>query len=130
MSDKPDTQLTLKALDQAYEQRGRPKGLMFHSDQGVQYSSLKYRQRLWHYRIEQSMGRRGNCWDNAPMERVFRSLKTEWVPSTWYTSFEEAKKDIGAYLMDYYNWRRPHTYNDGLSPAVVEEKLNLSSEIC
>lgn len=101
MSDKPDTQLTLKALEHAYEQRGCPAGLMFHSDQGVQYSSLKYRQRLWHYQIEQSMSRRGNCWDNAPMERVFRSLKTEWVPSTWYTSFEEAKKDIGNYLMVY-----------------------------
>ncbi|MBD3755972.1 MAG: DDE-type integrase/transposase/recombinase [Gammaproteobacteria bacterium] len=51
----------MKALDYAYEQRGRPKNLMFHSDQGVQYSSLKYRQRLWRYQIEQSMSRRGNC---------------------------------------------------------------------
>lgn len=130
MSEKPDTQLTVKALDHAYEQRGRPKDLMFHSDQGVQYSSLKYRQRLWRYQIEQSMSRRGNCWDNAPMERVFRSLKTEWIPSTWYTSFEEAKRDIGSYLMGYYNWQRPHSYNDGVAPAVVEEKLNLSSGIC
>jgi putative transposase len=130
MSDKPDSQLTIKALDYAYEQRGKPKNLMFHSDQGVQYSSLKYRQRLWRYQIEQSMSRRGNCWDNAPMERVFRSLKTEWVPSTWYTSFEEAKRDIGSYLMGYYNWQRPHSYNDGTAPAVVEEKLNLSSGSC
>lgn len=130
MSDKPDSQLTIKALDYAYEQRGRPKNLMFHSDQGVQYSSLKYRQRLWRYQIEQSMSRRGNCWDNAPMERVFRSLKTEWVPSTWYTSFEEAKRDIGSYLTGYYNWQRPHSYNEGTAPAVVEEKLNLSSGSC
>jgi transposase InsO family protein len=58
----------------AYEARGRPKGVMFHSDQGCQYTSVAFQQQLWRYRIKQSMSRRGNCWDNAPMERFFRSL--------------------------------------------------------
>lgn len=129
MSDRPDTLLTIKALDHAYGQRGQPNNIMFHSDQGVQYGSLQYRQRLWSYQIKQSMSRRGNCWDNAPMERVFRSLKTEWIPSTWYQSFKEAQRDIGSYLMGYYNWQRPHSYNRGISPAVQEEILNLSSGI-
>ncbi len=80
-STSPDAELVVKALDMAFEQRGRPAGLMFHSDQGGQYASRKFRQRLWRYRIQQSMSRRGNCWDNSPMERLFRSLKTEWVPS-------------------------------------------------
>lgn len=127
VSDKPDANLTILALERAYEQRGRPEGVMFHSDQGVQYSSLRFRQRIWRYRMKQSMSRRGNCWDNSPMERLFRSLKTEWVPPLGYESLVEARRDIGTYLMDYYNWRRPHTANDGKAPAVAEEKLNSPS---
>jgi len=127
MSAHPDADLTCKALDLAYEQRGRPKDLLFHSDQGSQYGSIKFRQCLWRYRIKQSMSRRGNCWDNAPMERVFRSLKTEWVPRLGYLSFEQAQCDISDYLMRHYNHVQPHQCNDGLSPAVAEEKLNLLS---
>ena len=84
MSAKPDADLVAKALDRAYEMRGRPSGVLFHSDQGSQYGSRHFRQRLWRYRMTQSMSRRGNCWDNAPMERLFRSLKTEWVPTVGY----------------------------------------------
>jgi putative transposase len=64
LSEKPDADLVVKALDVAYEQRGKPQGLMFHSDQGSQYGSRQFRQRLWRYRICQSMSRRGNCWDS------------------------------------------------------------------
>jgi putative transposase len=63
MSAHPDADLTCKALDMAYEQRGKPKGLLFHSDQGSQYGSTLFRQRLWRYRFIQSMSRRGNCWE-------------------------------------------------------------------
>ena len=77
--------------------------------------------------IRQSLSRRGNCWDNAPMERLFRSLKTEWVPAIGYRSIDEARKDIGQYLMGYYNHRRPHSSNEGMTPAMAEEKLNLMS---
>jgi putative transposase len=69
MSNLPDSALTAKALRLAYESRGRPKSLTFHSDQGCHYSSLKFIQTLWRFQIRQSMSRRGNCWDNAPMER-------------------------------------------------------------
>ena len=123
LSDRPDTDLTIRALEDAYNRRGKPQGIMFHSDQGSQYSSLRFRQRLWRYRFEQSMSRRGNCWDNAPMERLFRSLKTEWIPSTGYRSIAEATVDIGWYLMSYYNQRRPHAANNGLSPLAKEEEL-------
>ena len=129
LSNKPDARLVVTALDRAFQQRGKPKGLMFHSDQGSQYGSIKFRQRLWRYRITQSMSRRGNCWDNAPMERVFRSLKSEWVPTNGYRSILEAEQDISSYLMKYYNWRRPHSYNNGLSPAKAEENLNSMSGI-
>ena len=97
---------------------------MFHSDQGGQYASRNFRQRLWRYPMGQSMSRRGNCWDNAPMERLFRSLKTEWVPSSGYVNAEVAQKDISHYLMHHYNWLRPHQFNDAISPAAAEEKLD------
>lgn len=127
ISEQADTDLTIKALDDAYHRRGKPNGVMFHSDQGSQYSSLRFRQRLWRYRCIQSMSRRGNCWDNAPMERLFRSLKTEWIPGMGYQGMTEAKMDIGWYLMTYYNKRRPHAANDGLSPVEKEEKLKYVS---
>ncbi|UGR44443.1 IS3 family transposase [Pseudomonas aeruginosa] len=123
-SAKPDAELVIKALDMAYEQRGKPQQVLFHSDQGSQYASRLFRQRLWRYRMQQSMSRRGNCWDNSPMERLFRSLKSEWVPSTGYLTAQEAQRDISHYLMHRYNWIRPHQFNDGLPPAVAEEKLN------
>ncbi len=123
-SAKPDAELVIKALDMAYEQRDRPQQVLFHSDQGSQYASRLFRQRLWRYRMQQSMSRRGNCWDNSPMERLFRSLKSEWVPSTGYLTAQEAQRDISHYLMHRYNWIRPHQFNDGLPPAVAEEKLN------
>ncbi len=129
LSSKPDATLAVKALDMAYEQRGKPQDLMFHSDQGSQYASRQFRQRLWRYRIQQSMSRRGNCWDNAPMERLFRSLKSEWIPAMGYVSAMEARKDISHYLMNYYNWFRPHQYNNGEAPSRAEENLNLLSGI-
>lgn len=129
MSHKPDAELAVAALAMAYSLRGNPEGILFHSDQGCQYASRVFRQRLWRYRMEQSMSRRGNCWDNSPMERLFRSVKTEWVPVLGYLSLAEAKRDIGDYLMRYYNWQRPHQYNGGLPPAEAEEKPKLLSGI-
>lgn len=129
LSKHADAELVVSALKMAYQLRGQPQGVMFHSDQGSQYSSKLFRQFLWRYRMKQSMSRRGNCWDNAPMERVFRSFKSEWMPSEGYRSFLEAKKDIGSYLMDYYNWYRPHQNNCGTAPSVTEEKLNYVSGI-
>jgi putative transposase len=116
LSNSPDSELTMQALMMAYESRGKPKDVIFHSDQGTHYTSRKFRQRLWRYQITQSMSRRGNCWDNAPMERFFRSLKTEWVPLIGYNNFNEAKRAIIAYIMNYYNQLRPHRYNAGISP--------------
>lgn len=129
LSDHPDVDLVVKALDNAYETRGRPHGVMFHSDQGSQYGSRLFRQRLWRYRFTQSMSRRGNCWDNAPMERLFRSLKSEWIPSDGYRTKMEAARDIDYHLMSYYNWQRPHSYNNGAPPAKAEKLLRPMSGI-
>ncbi|MEL7559263.1 MULTISPECIES: IS3 family transposase [Stutzerimonas stutzeri subgroup] len=123
-SAKPDAELVIKALEMAYEQRGKPQQVLFHSDQGSQYASRLFRQRLWRYRMQQSMSRRGYCWDNSPMERLFRSLESVWIPATGYLTAQEAQRDISHYLMHRYNWIRPHQFNGGLPPAVAEEKLN------
>ncbi|WP_439653998.1 IS3 family transposase, partial [Vibrio azureus] len=120
MSFSPDSQLTVKALKMAYESRGMPTGVMFHSDQGTHYTSRKYRQALWRYQIKQSLSRRGNCWDNSPMERFFRSLKTEWVPASGYCSLDEAWQSIVGYIIRYYSQIRPHQYNGGLTPNESE----------
>ena len=122
MSYSPDTKLTAKALSMAFESRNRPKGVMFHSDQGSHYTSRNFRQLLWRYQIEQSMSRRGNCWDNSPMERFFRSLKTEWVPQTGYRSFSEAEQNVVSYIIGYYSQVRPHSHNCGLTPNESEKR--------
>jgi len=121
LSLSPNTELVKKALTLAYESRGEPPELLFHSDQGCQYTSLGFRQLLWRYQMKQSLSRRGNCWDNAPTERFFRSLKTEWVPETGYPCFASAKQSITDYMIGYYSALRPHKYNDGLPPDVAEQ---------
>ncbi len=119
-SDSPNSDLTAAALRMAYESRGRSQNVMFHSDQGYHYTSLQFRQTLWKYQITQSMSRRGNCWDNAPMERFFRSFKTEWIPKKYYSNYEEAERDTLKYILQHYNTRWGHSYNNYLSPVVME----------
>ncbi|AGH42392.1 integrase catalytic subunit [Paraglaciecola psychrophila 170] len=70
--DSTNTDLICAALRIAFETRRRPKILILYSDQSCHYMSLQYRQMLWKYQIPQSISRRGNCWDNAVMERSFR----------------------------------------------------------
>lgn len=65
------------------------------------------------------MSRRGNCWDNAPQERFFRSYKYEWMPKLGYDNFYQGEIDIAAYIK-YYNYQRGHSYNDYQSPVVAE----------
>ena len=119
-SSSPDSRLTIRALRMAYESRHQPAGILFHSDQGCHYTSKAFRQQLWRYQIKQSMSRRGNCWDNAPMERFFRRYKTEWIPDDKSMSYREAEQDVAAY-MNYYNYQRGHSYNHYLSPAAAEK---------
>lgn len=123
LSSIADSRLALDALKMAWVSRGKPSGVLFHSDQGTQYSSLAYQQTCQRYEMTVSMSRKGNCWDNAVAERLFRSLKSEWLPEKGYRSLEEAKRDISFYLSGYYNRVRPHRYNSGLSPAEKERRM-------
>lgn len=120
MSFFPDSALTGKALSMAWESRGKPANLLYHSDQGSHYTSRNFRQLLWRCQIKQSLSRRGNCWDNSPMERFFRSLKTEWVPDNGYGNFSEAITAITNYITGYYSQLRPRQYNGGLTQKESE----------
>ena len=112
----PDSKLTGKALSMAFESRGRPKDVMFHSDQGSHYTSRSYRQLLWRYQIKQSLSRRGNCWDNSPMERFFKSLKT----NVGLSEFWRSKRANNSYITGYYSQLGPHQYKGGLTPNKSE----------
>jgi putative transposase len=120
LSDSPDSELTKQALSNAFESRDRPVDLMFHSDQGCHYTSNAFKKLLSKYEIKQSMSRRGNCWDNAPMERFFRSLKTENMPKHGYKNEEQSKHLVTNYIHKYYNLVRPHSHNLGLPPSMKE----------
>ena len=111
----------------AFEARGKPTHLMFHSDQGCHYTSHAFRQVLTGFGIKQSFSRRGNCWDNSPMERFFRSFKSEWMPKNGYKSFEQARLSITDYIINYYANRRPHTHNKGKTPNEIEKIATLNN---
>lgn len=119
-SDSPDTDLVTRALRLALMTRPRTTALMFHSDQGCQYTSEAFRCFLAEEGITQSMSRRGNCWDNAVVERFFRSLKTERTRYQPYRNHVCAEADIKDYIAVFYNHRRLHSAAGNLSPANYE----------
>tara|TARA_R110000868_G_scaffold370523_1_gene633990 strand:+ start:965 stop:1579 length:615 start_codon:yes stop_codon:yes gene_type:complete len=121
--------VVLDALLMAVWRRRPKEKVLIHSDQGAPYASRKCRQRIWRYRMQQIMSRRGSCWDNASIERLLRSRKSEWIPAFGYRSLPEAQRDVADYLMGYYNEQRPHTFNGGVSPVAAEEKLKILSGI-
>ena len=119
-STTPDTTLTRRALHLAVASRRPAAGLMFHSDQGCQYTSTAFQACLAEQNIVQSMSRRGNCWDNAVVERFFRSLKTERVRNQPYPSHAAAQADVTQYMTVFYNQQRLHSATNGLPPAEYE----------
>jgi len=104
----------------AREQRQVTAGLLFHSDQGCQYTSITFREALQQWGIRQSMSRRGNCWDNAVVERIFRTLKHEWLKDQAHPSWQAVCDDIEHFVGSYYNHCRLHSTNHYQPPAVVD----------
>ena len=121
------TSLVSRALIKAYNLRQPPKGLVFHSDRGSQYTSRQYRDLLGNYGIRASMGDVGACWDNAVVERFFGSLKHDWILKIAQPTREHMKRDVAAY-MRYYNVHRLHSHNNDLSPVEYEESCNRAAE--
>lgn len=123
LSDKIDTDLLIEAFLMAVTLRNPPKGLIFHSDRGVQYASYAFRDLIKMYGMRQSMSRKGNCWDNSCAETFFKSLKSEYFYYCRYTSFKEVRTLIFEYIESFYNTRRKHSYIGYVSPFQYEEKL-------
>lgn len=111
-----EAEKTKSALTKAISNSsGKLEGLVFHSDQGVQYTSSAVRKRLELLKIEQSMSRKGNCYDNAFVESFFHTLKNE-LEKDHFIDFQEAKKEIREYI-DWYNNTRLHSSLGYLSPV-------------
>jgi len=124
LSDTPDTALVLAALHQAalLRQMTDTAGVLCHSDQGCQYTSHAYQDRLTALGIKASMSRRGNCWDNAVMERFFRSLKVESISRHRHQNQEELAWAVKKYI-HFYNTQRIHSAIGSMSPNQYEQQF-------
>ena len=110
------------ALSMAWFRRRPAAGLIFHSDRGSQYASATYRELLARNDMQQSMSRKGNCWDNAVMERFFLNLKMERVWQRDYANHAEAMTDIADYIVGFYNNVRLHSSLGYQPPTAYEQE--------
>ena len=122
MSQNIDTQLVMDSFTMAVLTRNPGKGLIFHSDRGVQYASHDFRKLLKDNHAVQSMSRKGNCWDNACAESFFSTLKNEEVFHKNYRTRKEARSSIFEYIAVFYNRFRKHTFLDYVSPEKYEKE--------
>jgi transposase InsO family protein len=119
VADHMRTSLCVSALQMAFWRRKPKPGLLHHSDRGSQYASHDYRQHLSIMKMEQSMSRKGNCWDNSPTERFFRSLKHEQLNYEKFRTKAAAKLSVIAYIA-FYNGKRSHSKLGYQSPLQFE----------
>ena len=121
MADHLESRLVVDALALAVERRLPGEGLLAHSDRGSQYASDHYQALLARHGITCSMSRRADCWDNAPMESFFASLKKELVHDADFATRAEARAAIVEYIEVFYNTRRRHSSLGYVSPAEYEQ---------
>lgn len=122
MRETLHVEIALDALNMAIKRQRPAPGLIHHSDRGIQYAAETYRQTLAASGITPSMSRKGNCWDNAPMESFFHTLKTERVHHRVYATRAQARRDLFAYIEGFYNSRRLHSALGYISPADAERR--------
>lgn len=121
MAPHMKAELVCRALQMPITCRQPPPGLLIHSDRGSQYASQAYRDLIAAHALVQSMSRKGNCWDNAVMERFFLNLKMERVWQADYTNHGEAMRDVADYIVGFYNSVRLHSTLGYLSPIGYEQ---------
>jgi putative transposase len=124
MSKSLETALPLSALEMALRQRQPGRGLLHHSDRGVQYASADYRNKLQAHGVIASMSRRGNCYDNATMESFWSSLKQELIQRRRFQTRAQAAQAIFEWIEVFYNRRRLHSSLGFKSPVDFENQLN------
>jgi putative transposase len=122
MKNRPTVDLVIDALLMAVWRRKPEAKVLIHSDQGVQYTSRDWKAFLADNNLEISMSRRGNCHDNAVAESFFSLLKAERIKRKIYKTRSEARSDIFNYIELFYNPKRRHGTNGGLSPVEYEKQ--------
>jgi len=115
MDGRMTKELVINALADAVNRGGKSDGGILHSDRGSQYCSLEY-QKLRQHGFRCSMSRKGNCWDNAPMESFWGKLKMEWLNERHFKTREEAKAAVFEYIWIFYNRKRIHEANGYVTP--------------
>jgi putative transposase len=128
MSETMPQELTLCALDVALGWRDPDAGLVHHSDRGSQYAAKDYRKKLAARGIEVSMSRKGDCWDNAPMESLNGTLKVECVHDVHFETRAQARQAIVEYI-GYYNTERRHSSLGNIAPAEFERRWSAGIEL-
>lgn len=123
LSARIQADLVCQALKSAYWRRKPAPGLIMHTDRGSQYASEVHRGLIKDYGIVQSMSRKGNCWDNSPMESFFKTLKVERVHQLRYETRAQAKLDVIDWIEGFYNRERMHSSNGYQSPNDAESSL-------
>lgn len=121
MANHMRTELVSAALNQAIGRTSAKEGLIIHSDRGTQYASNDYQNLLKRYGFVCSMSKKGNCYDNAPMESFWGKLKMEWLNDYNFKTRDEAKKAVFEYIELFYNRRRTHSANGYIPPFILKE---------
>ena len=124
ISARPDAQLVKDAFMDAYLKRD-PKGLMFHSDRGSQYTAFSFRKLLDNCNVVQSFSKKGHPYDNAVAESFFKFLKKEQTNRRNYQTLKELETSIFEYIEGYYNSKRPHSALGYLTPNEAEKNFSL-----
>lgn len=123
MSERMESRLVVDALEMAIQRELPGEGLTAHSDRGVQYASEHYQTLLKKHAVTCSMSRKGNCWDNAPMESFFATLKKELVHHEEYRTRAEARRSLFEYIEVFYNRIRRHSTLGYVSPEQFEQAV-------
>jgi transposase InsO family protein len=123
MGSSASAVLVCQALSMAIAIRSPPANMLIHSDQGCQYTSKLYKSLVAKHGLKGSMSRKGNCWDNAVMERFFRTLKQEQVWQYVYANHQIARQSVSCYILEEYNSKRLHSTLNYLSPNAFEAKM-------
>ena len=118
----PSAELACTALRRALKRHKPARGLLLHSDRGCQYTSLAYRELIQRNGIVGSMSRKGNPYDNAPMESFFKTLKVEWVNWHQYRDMDEALSSLFYYIDVYYSCKRIHSALGFKSPRFYDKR--------
>ena len=129
MSEHVDADLAIAAFEMAAKTRGPSNKLLHHTDRGSTYTAFAYRKKLKAYKVQVSMSRKGNCWDNAVAESFFGTLEKELCQGTPFQSRDHARAQVFAYIEGYYNNKRIHSSIGYVTPNQKEADFQIAQTL-